>query len=351
MCIPRTSATRGSWMDDISHHTPDSRVSLIQGQRLRMAARSAGIAFLYLFIAWAIHAGRINLFTQLIGGGDGFIQGIASKTFATSFGSWNPLVQSGKFVFADVLYQSFYPPSLVLLSIFPNTFGFNLFLLIHYALAGLFTYCYLVSLRLTYYSAFIGGLVFMVSGFLMAHKGHEYMICTAVWLPLTLYFVHRYAEQLRILDLGYASVPVAFSILAGFPQLTLYAALVVIAYIPFCLAGSSRLRGWKAKLAHIAFAEFVVLGVGCLLGGLPLFSVAASLPYLTRESISYGMFTADNFPPSQLLTFLIPNLFGGVDRHVPVYAPDTTVFVAEVYAYVGILPLTLAVAAMSAWRT
>ena len=318
---------------------------------MRVATRSAGIAFLYLFIAWGIHAGRINLFTQLIGGGDGFIQGIASKTFATSFGSWNPLVQSGKFVFADLLYQSFYPPSLVLLSIFPNTFGFNLFLLVHYALAGLFTFCYLVSLRLTRYSAFVGGLVFMVCGFLMAHKGHEYMICTAVWLPLTLHFVHRYAERFRILDLGYAAVPVAFSILAGFPQITLYSTLVVVAYIPFCVAGSSFLRGWKAKLTHIALAEFGVLGIACLLGALPLFSVAASLPYLTREKITYEMFTSDNFPPSQLFTFLVPNIFGGIDRHVPVYAPDTTVFVAEVYAYVGILPLTLALAAMCAWRT
>jgi hypothetical protein len=49
-------------------------------------------------------------------------------------------VQSGKFVFADVLYQSFYPPNLILLSIFPT-------LLIQFvspdtrtALAGLFGY-------------------------------------------------------------------------------------------------------------------------------------------------------------------------------------------------------------------
>ena len=57
------------------------------------------IAILYLFIAWAIHAATINPLTHLIGGGDGFIQGIASKTFATSFGSWNPYVQSGKYRF------------------------------------------------------------------------------------------------------------------------------------------------------------------------------------------------------------------------------------------------------------
>jgi hypothetical protein len=313
--------------------------------------RFGAIAVLYFFIAWAYHAGAFNPLTHLIGGGDGFIQGIASKTFATSFSPWNPYVQSGKSVFADVLYQSFYPPSLAILSIFPNTFGFNLFLLVHYALAGLFVYLYLGSLRLTTYSAFVGGLIFMVCGFMTAHKGHEYMICAAAWLPLTLHFIHRYAERLRILDLGYAAIPVSLSILAGFPQITLYSTLLAIGYIPFCIAGSPLLRGWKTKLFHIVFSEFVVLGLGCLLGSLPLFSVTQSLPSFTRERITYGMFTSDNFPPSQLFTFLIPDLFGGVDRHIPDYAPGTTVFVAEVYPYVGILPLALALASLAAWRS
>src|SRR5580692_11003165 len=117
-------------MDEISRHKPDSCDSRIQAPQTRTTMRSVMAALLYLFIAWAIHAATINPVNHLIGGGDGFIQGIASKTFATSFSSWNPYVQSGKFVFADVLYQSFYPPALLILSIFPNTFGFNLFLLI-----------------------------------------------------------------------------------------------------------------------------------------------------------------------------------------------------------------------------
>jgi hypothetical protein len=313
--------------------------------------RSAGIALLYLILAWVIQAGAVNPFTHLIGGGDAFIQGIAAKTFSTSFCPWNPYVQSGKFVFADVLYQSFYPPSLILLSIFPNTFGFNLFLLSHYALAGLFVYLYLDSLRLSNYSAFAGGLMFMLCGFMTAHKSHEYILSAAVWLPLTLHFIHRYAEGLRVLDLGYAAVPVALSVLAGFPQITLYSTVVAIVYVPFCFAGAPSMQGLKTKVAHIVFAEFVMLGIGGLLGSLPLFSVAATLPAFTRERITYGMFTSDNFPPLQLLTFLIPNLFGGVNRHIPDYAPDTTVFVAEVYAYLGILPLTLALAGLSAWRT
>ncbi len=325
------------------------RPAQVRGSKAAM--RSVAIASLYLLIAWAFHAGAINVFTNLIGGGDGFVQGLASKTFAASFSSWNPYVQSGKFVYADVLYQSFYPPSLLIFSIFPNTFGFNLFLLLHYALAGLFLYLYLCSLRLTTYSAFVGGLIFMVCGFMVAHKGHEYIVCAAVWLPLTLFFIHQYAERLQIVDLGYAAVAVALSILAGFPQITLYSILLVLAYLPFSVAGSPLLRGWKTKLAHAAISAALILGIGGLLGCLPLFAVAESLPYLTRERLTYDAFTSDNFPPWQLFTFFIPDLFGGVDRHVPIYAPNTTVYAAEVYGYIGLLPLTLALAGVAAGRT
>src|ERR1700739_1143526 len=120
-------------MDDISHHKPDSQVSSIHANQRLMTLKLGAIAVAYLFIAWAVHAGGIHLLHNLIGGGDGFIQGLASKTFGSFLCPWNPYVHVGKFVFADVLYQSFYPPSLLILSIFPNTFGFNLFLLIHYA--------------------------------------------------------------------------------------------------------------------------------------------------------------------------------------------------------------------------
>ena len=316
----------------------------------RTTMRLIAIALLYLLIAWAFHAGTRNLFTTLIGGGDGLIYGLPSKIFATTFSSWNSYVQSGKFVYADVLTQSFYPPSLLILSIFPNTFGFNLFLLVHYALGGLFMYLFLGRLRLSTYSAFVGGLIFMLSGFMTAHKGHEYMICVAVWLPLTLYFIHRYAERLQITDLGYAAVPVALSILAGFPQITLYSTLLLLAYLFFCIAGSPLLRGWKTKLAHIGFAAAVVLGIGGLLGCLPLFSVAETLPYLTRERLTYEMFTADNFLPGQLFTSFIPNLFGGINYYVPPYLYALDTGVCGLDPYVAMLPLTLALAGIVAWR-
>jgi len=312
--------------------------------------RAVGFALLYFVIAWAFHAGTVNPLNHLIGGGDGFIQGFPSKLFSTSFSPWNPSVQAGKYVYADVLYQSFYPPNLIILSLLPSAFGFNLYLLVHYALAGLFTYLYLHSLRLTTYSAFIGGLTFMVSGFMCAHKGHEYIICSAIWLPLVLYFVHRYVERLEILCVAWASVPLSLSILAGFPQITLYSSALILAYLATSIFHSPKLKGWSVKFRHLAYSTFLLFFLAGLLGCLPVLAVAETLPYLTRERITYEMFTADSFPPWQLLTFLIPNFFGGVDRHVPMYGPATTVFAAEVYPYIGLLPLAFAIGSLAVRR-
>jgi len=305
--------------------------------------RAAGFALLYFLIAWAFHAGTINPSTQLSGGGDAFIQGLPSKLFSTSFSPWNSSVQAGKYVYADVLYQSFYPPNLIIFSLLPNTLGFNFYLLVHYALAGVFMCLYLGSLRLTTYSAFIGGLVFMVCGFMCAHKGHEYILCSAIWLPLVLFFVDRCVERLQILSIAWAAVPLSLSILAGFPQITLYSSALILAYLTIRIVHSTKLKGWNAKLRYVICTASILFFLAGLLGCLPIFAVAETLPYLTRERLTYEMFISDSFPPWQLLTFLIPNLFGGVDRHVPMYGPATTVFAAEVYPYVGLLPLAFAI--------
>src|SRR6516165_12280274 len=62
------------------------------------------------------------------------------------------------------------------------------------------------------------------------------------------------------------------------------------------------------------------------------------------------MITSDGFPPWQVLTLLIPNFFGGVDRHIPMYGPGTTIFAAEVYPYIGLLPLAFAIGCFTVRR-
>src|SRR5262245_30014035 len=137
-----------------------------------------------LAAAIVFHALGHNPFTKLYGAGDGYITGLPSKVFAAGLSSWNPWVQLGHYVYQDTQYQPFYLPGLIVMRLWPNTFGYNVFILAHYVAAGLFGYFYFRNLGLSRFAAMFGGLCFELSGFLSAHKGHTAIVAAAVWLPL-----------------------------------------------------------------------------------------------------------------------------------------------------------------------
>jgi hypothetical protein len=290
----------------------------------------------YFLIALVFHAAGINLLRVLLGAGDGFISGLPTKLFATHLYAWNPYVQLGQYAFAITQYQPFYPPGLVIMLLFHNTLGYNLFILSHYAAAGLFFYLFAMNLRLVRYAGFTGGLLFMLGGFLSMHGGHHAMMSAAIWLPLVLLFIDRYAEKPRLRELAWASLALAAAILAGFPQVTVYGMMVVVAYTVFRFA--SLRSGWKTVLRASVFTLTAVTTLSVLLSSLQLFAVAEILPSMTREALTYSMFTEDYLPPYELLCFVFPGMMGGVN-HVPTYATNQNL--VELYPYMGLLPLAL----------
>ena len=301
--------------------------------------RYALIFAAFFLLAFLLHATGQNLWWNLLGGGDGYTAGLPSKIFATKLSPWNPYVQLGQYTFANTQFQPFYLPGLLVLSFFPNTFGYNLFILLHYALAGLFFYLFARNGALSRYAAFIGGLAFLSSGFLLAHKGHQAMMSTAIWLPLILFFCDRYAVSRQWRSAVYGGVAIAFSVLAGFPQITVYALMIMVPYLVFrCLQN----RDWVPlrQRAGYAAAGLLIMGAtAVLLSSLQLAAVAEALPYITRQKISFEMFSEDSLPAYHLFSLLIPNITGGF-HGVPSYSENRNV--VEVYPYMGLLPLAFA---------
>ena len=294
----------------------------------------------YLIVTLAFHAIG-NPFLYLYGAGDGFTAGLPSKIFSTTLSAWNPYVQLGQPAFANTQFQSFYPPGLIIMGVLPITIGYNIFILLHFVIAGYFFYLFGRGIRLSHYAAFIGGLCFLLSGFLAAHKGHQSMLTTAVWLPLMLYFVDRYVCSSRLSDLASCSIAVACSILAGFAQITLYSMLVVVAYAGYRFAAKEGVTAVR-KAKDWLIAVSLVVAVSTLLSALQLLAVAEALPHMTRQKLTYAMFCEDFFPLYQVFAFVFPNMFGGL-YGAPNYASNIN-FV-EIYAYMGLLPLSVAIAA------
>jgi hypothetical protein len=293
---------------------------------------SLAIFAIYALCAWIVHASGFDLTRTLLGGGDGLQAGLASKLHAAKLMPWNPHVQLGQYVHANTQYQSFYPPGLILLAVFPNTFGYNLFILTHYALAGIFCYAFCRELKQSTGAAFLSGLFFMNGGFLTAHKGHQAMLSTAIWLPLLLLFVSRHSRTGNYRDAVAAGGALALSVLAGFPQITLYGLITAVAFW-FFRGGAGAIRG----VAVCAVA-------GLLLSSLQLFAVVEVFPKITRQSITLEMFNQNALSIPHFASMLVPNFWGGLFR-VPSFGPGGEL--VEVYGYTGLVPLVLA---LSIWR-
>ncbi len=186
----------------------------------------------------------------------------------------------------------------------------------------------------------------MCSGFMIAHKGHQAMLSAAVWLPLILFCFERYARRRMSHDLCLAAVALALSILAGFPQVTVYSMLVAAPYLVVRMSqlpGRSVLR--NAARAVPMLAAITVLG--CALSSLQIFAVAEALPEMTRATLPYAMFNEDSLPIYRFAAFFIPNIWGGLYR-TPSFSPDINV--VEVYPYMGLLPLALSLLAFQGLR-
>ena len=100
---------------------------------------------------------------------------------------WNPEILGGMpFVggmSGDVLY-----PTTWLRLVLPTHVAMNLGFVIHYVLAGLFTYLFLRRWRVSWTGAVVGGLAYQLAGVIGSYvsPGHDGKLFVTTMLPLTL---------------------------------------------------------------------------------------------------------------------------------------------------------------------
>ncbi len=282
-----------------------------------------------------------------IGGGDmaSFIYpmfAFAARSLASgTLPLWNPSVHAGMPFAADLQSGLFYPlnwPALLR----GTAFGYRdleAVVLIHYPLAGAFTYGFARELRLSRPAAWLVGAVFMLSGFMVTHLGHANMIQSAAWLPLQLWLLSR-----AVAGRGYgyaagAGLVFALAFFAGHAQIVMLQLATAAAYValaPLCWPALSR-PSVPRRLAVLAVAGAVAFGAAALkiLPGVELtrYSIRSDLPF--ERAVEFAA------QPIGLATLLLPHLWGSNPTNY--WGPWSN---TEVLGYVGVLPLLLAGVAM-----
>jgi len=299
------------------------------------------VIFCYTLL-FAVYFAPVLFSDYLLAPGDGILYFLPN--FYAPRVLWDTSVWGGFPAAGDSQLMMWYPPALL----FSLLNSWNAFLLSAYVLAASFTYAYIFALTRSRLAAAIGGIVYGMSGFFIAHLGHAALVHAAAWLPLFLLSLERLARgnerRGAFSSFWYlvGALSVGCGALAGHPQIFVYMLSLGGAY--------ALVRGWHATkrwLYYLLCASLVLTGTG--LAAMQLLPTAELAALSLRAALGFAEFTSYALPVRQTPMLLFPYLFGGS----PGTLYDLPYFGAwgseaggwgagELSGYVGLLPLMLA---------
>lgn len=277
------------------------------------------------------------------------------------FPLWNPYLDCGLPNLASVQGALLFPINLLVLMPLGPFYGGGLAAFLKLFLAGWFMMLYLRVLGASNQAAFLSGLVFSLSSYMIVWLGHPH-VNSAMCLPLLLYLIELAFRSRRSGGLGrmtasglrvWAGFAAVFGcmLLGGHPPTMVHVTLFMGIYFLFRLVEHRRERPWPQA--------------GWLLGAMVLgflLAAPAILPYLeyyhySSTGISSHILqrSTSRLPLNTLILYLFPHLSGspvegfeetmlrlGIGNLLPNFSERT--------GYVGILPLLFALYAVVGHR-
>ena len=286
---------------------------------------------------------------------DQYLAGYAFREFGASmlrasghFPLWNPYLMGGVPYVAGMAGDIFYPPSLLMRALFPVDVAMSLAFALHLFLAGLFTYVFLRSWRLGFYAALIGGLAYMLSGFVasLAGAGHDGKLYIAALMPLVLWLITLGVRDGRRWVWGVLALAIGFAVLSPHPQVLQYMLLACGAFALY--AAISEVKGGRIErnsaIGRLALAAAAVI-LGFLMGAIQFLPVMEYTPWSPRAGgQGYAWAITYSFPPEELINTYLPQFSGLLGAY---WGRNLVHLHSE---YIGVVVLMLAGAGLGAVR-
>src|SRR5512138_860923 len=133
---------------------------------------------------------------------------------------WNPEIFGGMPFVAGMSGDVLYPTAWLRL-VMPTHVAMNLGFVIHYILAGLFTYWFLRRWRVSWTGAVVGGLAYQLAGVIGSYvsPGHDGKLFVTTMLPLALTGLTLGIRDRRFEGYGIAALAVGLIMLSPHPQM------------------------------------------------------------------------------------------------------------------------------------
>lgn len=275
---------------------------------------------------------------------------------------WNPFTFFGTPFYVNMQVATFYPLNLPFIAFNPSV-AYNLFIGLHLGMAGVFMYLLARTWDLTQGPAAVSSIAYMLNGGFVGYSwgGDINMLSAAIWMPLVLLLFDKAigGSKQRLGWMLAASAAFGIETLSGHPQYTFFTA--------FALFVAAVFRGWQVHRARGTLGQALVplglwvavLGLAALLAAVQLLPTYEGAQVSTRHFEWNFTWPATpiegSYNPVRLATWVVPDLFGNPVSLRPAATDWLSLVLKEVHsnefrAYIGILPLALAVFAFTGWR-
>jgi len=248
---------------------------------------------------------------------------------------WDPYVFAGHPFLANGQHSALYPLS-VLFYVLPLWRAYGIFAWLQLGLAGIFMYVLVRVLRVGRLGGLVAGITFQFSGFMVVSVVHPMIIAAASWLPFVLAMAELALRHEPVLGGRPTTLPwvllgavgLGCQMLAGHAENTYFVLLVTGMFAVWRLvnlwitsAPSTASADWKSRLlglVRLAWGPVALVGLGVLLGAvqfLPLYEVASNSFRGGSGAASLRQVLGWAYPWRRIVTFFVPNFFGGPTQH------------------------------------
>lgn len=268
---------------------------------------------------------------------------------------WNPYTFNGMPFLADIQTTVFYLPSL-LLTLFVSGgtlhyYWLEVMIILHFFLAGVGMFFLAKQFKLANFPSLFAGATYMLSGYMIVHAIHQQNLTLVAWYPWVLLAFRRALMEQRWLYVFLCALVLGHSLLAGYPQLSLYLYMFLGAYYALMVFTTFRGRALLSRPALVMTAKaalVVVLSVA--LAMIQLLPTVELSELSQRAEMTFARASEGSLAWSQLVTLFYPKMFGSAGAMgYEYFGPGQYFYYWETCVYVGILPLLLA-AVSFVWR-
>jgi len=252
---------------------------------------------------------------------------------------WNPYILCGTPFVANNQSAIFYPFNW-LFFLFPIGKAFTLYEVLEVYLCGAFLYLFLRRIGVSWTGGLIGAVAWMFSGFVITWLEWQVLAATLCWLPLILLFWEKARAHDSLLWATPGGLFFGIQLLAGHLQSAFYSVLAVVIYALWQIC--TRRSPFRKGAIYLLW----ILGIGMCLGAIQTFPVFELARFNHRQGeLTYEAIAANAMPVPQMLTLLVPRLLGTTAEYMTTPYSGKLSY-PEMCFYMGILPLTLASAAL-----